>query len=233
MKWVAVVSCCSALLVASLGSGAVAQASRVPGSPVHRTSTSRKYCQDNGGFCFRYPAAWSLLGEIYNGQGVVVAPSQKLDRSLWNELTVAMIVAPPAGDEPPTTVDVAIESAMTGLREGGQNPETLQRQMRILDGKPAQMLKVRYHDRATDRDWVEELVFIEGPEQEIYSVALKSSPADVAKLQPAFENVLQSWTLPQPPPPPSPSSPPSPGRPEAPRDSVPAAPPASPPHPRD
>ena len=53
-----------------------------------------------------------------------------------------------------------------------------------MDHKPAQMLKVRYHEKATDRDWVEEMVFIQGPDGEIYSVALKCSPENLARLEP-------------------------------------------------
>ena len=59
------------------------------------------------------------------------------------------------------------------MREGGQSFETLQRQQRTVDHKPAQMLKVRYHEKATDRDWIEQMVFIQGPDGEMYSVALE------------------------------------------------------------
>ena len=73
------------------------------------------------------------------------------------------------------------------MREGGQAFETLQRQQRTVDHKPAQMLKVRYHEKATGRDWIEEMVFIEGPESEIYSVALKCAPENLARLEPVFD----------------------------------------------
>jgi hypothetical protein len=71
----------------------------------------------------------------------------------------------------------------------------------MVDHKPAELLKVQYHDKSTDRAWVEELVFIEGPENEIYSVALKSAPDNLKRLEPVFAGVLESWTLPQPEPP--------------------------------
>ena len=63
------------------------------------------------------------------------------------------------------------------MREAGQNFQTLQRQQRTVDAKPAEMLKAQYREKATGRDWIEELVFIEGPDNEIYSVALKCAAA--------------------------------------------------------
>ena len=88
------------------------------------------------------------------------------------------------------------------MREDGQNFETLQRQQLTVDHKPAQMLKVGYRDKSDGHDWVEELVFIEGPENEIYSVALKCAPQNLTRLEPALKSILASWTLPQPTPPP-------------------------------
>ena len=77
------------------------------------------------------------------------------------------------------------------MREGGQNFETLQRQQRTVDHKPAQMLKVRYREKATGHDWIEELVFIEGPDEEIYSVALKCAPENLARLEPVLERMCE------------------------------------------
>jgi hypothetical protein len=183
--------------------GAPAAPNSKGGSATHTAPARKQYCQPNGGFCFKYPASWTMLGEIFKGNGVVVAPPQKQDRSLWNAITVALVVPPPEGDEDPTTLDGAVEQATAGLREAGQDFETLQRQARSVDHKPAQLLKVRYHDKASAVDWVEELVFIEGPDNEIYSVALKSSPADLARLETSFSALLASWTLPEPAPPPA------------------------------
>ena len=60
---------------------------------------------------------------------------------------------------------------------------------------PAQMIRIRYHDEPSGRDWIEQLVFIEGPEQEIYSVALKAQPATISRLEPAFDAIVRSWKL--------------------------------------
>ncbi len=142
-----------------------------------------------------------MLGEIFEGNGVVVAPPQKGERALWDAITVALVVPPPEGDEEPLGLNGVIEQATSGLREAGQDFVTVQRQQRTVDHKPAQMLKGRYHEKPNGRDWTEEMVFIEGPDNEIYSVALKCSPLNLARLEPTFSQVLASWTLPKPEPP--------------------------------
>lgn len=165
-------------------------------SPAHKPVVKKRYCHPDGSFCFKYPGSWIVLGEVFDGNGVVVAPPQKLDKALWDGITVAMIVPEPEGDEEPASVDVIIEQTSQSMRKGGQGFETLQRQHRTVDHQPAQMLKVRYHEKATDRDWVEEVVIIQGPDEEMYSVALKCSPENLARLEPVFASVLDSWVLP-------------------------------------
>ena len=142
-----------------------------------------------------------MLGEVFDGNGVVVAPPQKEDRALWYEITLAMVAPSPEGDEEGPGLNDIVEQAAAAMREAGQDFQTLQRQERTVDHQPAQMLKARYRDKATGRDWVEELIFIQGPENEIYSVALKCAPQELARLEPVLKGVLESWTLPQPEPP--------------------------------
>jgi hypothetical protein len=76
-----------------------------------------------------------------------------------------------------------------------------------VDAKPAEMLKAQYRDKATGRDWIEELVFIEGPDNEIYSVAMKSAPEHALRLQPVLAEMLRTWMLPEPEPPADPDAP--------------------------
>jgi hypothetical protein len=189
-------------LAVAIGGVAVAGGQTPPSRTPSKPAVWKRYCQPEGGFCFRYPSSWSILGEIFAGHGVVVAPPQTQDRALWSAITVAMVVPPPEGDEDPVDLNGVIEQATSGLRERGQDFETLQRQQRTVDHKPAQLLKVRYQGKPDTRDWIEEMIFIEGPDNEIYSVALKSSPQDLARLEPLFSKVLASWTLPEPEPPP-------------------------------
>jgi hypothetical protein len=167
-------------------------------APARKPVPWKQYCQPNAGFCFKYPPTWTMLGEVFAGNGVVVAPPQKEDRALWDGITLAMVAPAPEGDEEGLGLNGVIQQAAAGMREAGQNFESLQRQERTVDHNPAQMLKAQYRDKSTGRDWVEELVFIEGPEKEIYSVALKCAPQNVARLEPVLNGVLKSWTLPEP-----------------------------------
>jgi hypothetical protein len=191
------------LLTLALNLTAVAAGQKPPtaASPIHRPVPKKSYCQPDGGFCFKYPNSWAILGEVFEGNGVVVAPAQKIDKALWDEITIAMVLPPSEGDEEPISLDGLIEQASRSMREGGQNFETLQRQQRTVDHKPAQMLKVRYHEKASDRDWIEQIVFIQGTDDEMYSVALKCSPDSLARLEPVFNGLLESWVLPEPEPP--------------------------------
>ena len=181
--------------------------------PSHKAPAWKRYCHPSEGFCFKYPASWNMLGEVFEGKGVVVAPTQTIEQSLWDEITVAMVAPPPQGDEEGLDLNGVVEQAAAGMREAGQNFVTLQRQDRTVDHKPAQLLKARYREKSSGRDWIEELVFIDGPDNEIYSVALKCAPQNLTRLEPVLKGMLASWTLPEPEPPasdePTPPSPPT------------------------
>ena len=179
-------------LAASTGLTCLAQTNTA--RPHAGASIQKRYCQQGGGFCFSYPANWTMLGESV-GDGVVVAPQQALDHTLWDEVTVAAVVPAPSEDHPAMSIDKVIETAMANMQASGHNPATLQRQVRTVAGLPAQMIRIRYHDEPSGRDWIEQLVFIAGPEQEIYSVALKAQPGTIARLQAAFDNIVRSWKL--------------------------------------
>ena len=191
----------SLLLVLVLSSVVIAASQTSSPAQAGTAAGWKRYCQPEGGFCFKYPGSWSMVGEIFNGHGVVVAPPQEQERALWDAITVAMVVPPPEGDEEPLGLNGVIEQATAGLREGGQNFEIFERQQRTVDHKPAQTLKARYREKLTGHQWIEEVLFIEGPDNEIYSVALKCSPQDLARLEAVLTAVLASWTLPEPEPP--------------------------------
>lgn len=167
-----------------------AQTTRGQSSPA---GSSKRFCQTDGGFCFTYPANWLVLGEAF-GDGVIVAPQQKTERALWDEVTVATVVAAPAENQTGPSIDDIIGTAIANMQADGRSPQTQQRQQRTVDGLAAQMIRLQYHDDE-GRDWIEELVFIAGPAQEIYSVALKAQPATIARIEPAFASVLRSWKL--------------------------------------
>ena len=121
----------SLLTMMAIGSVALAAAQTSSSRPPARKSAAwKRYCQPDGGFCFKYPGSWSMLGEVFEGNGVVIAPPQKQDRSLWDAITVARVVPPPTGDEEPLGLNGVIEQASSGLRQSGQDFQTLQRQER-------------------------------------------------------------------------------------------------------
>lgn len=182
------------ILIAGLAlvQGVVAQTS----APKPATATrpaAKRFCQAEGVFCFSYPANWQVLSESF-GDGAIVAPQQKGERALWDEVTVATVVAAPGEGQSAHSIDDVIATALSNMQADGRNPQTLQRQQRTVDGLPAQMIKLQYHDDE-GHNWIEELVFIEGPEQEIYSLAMKAQPANIARVEPGFEGILRSWRL--------------------------------------
>ncbi|HLI63091.1 MAG TPA: hypothetical protein VKV05_06805, partial [Terriglobales bacterium] len=181
-----------ALLTIVLASGASSSAQ------TRKPVPWKRYCQPSAGFCFRYPASWTMLGEVFAGNGVVVAPPQKEDRALWDNITLALVAPAPEGDDESPGLNGIIEQAAADMRQTGQNFVTLQRQERIVDHQPAQMLKAQYRQESNGREWIEEVVFIEGPQNEIYSVALKCAPRNLPRLEPVLAEVLRSWKLPEP-----------------------------------
>jgi hypothetical protein len=138
-----------------------------------------------------------MLGDIFGGNGVVVAPPQKQAQELWDEVTVARVILPPQAGEEPVTIGEAIGRAVSGVRKSGQSFETQERRQLTVDGKPAESVKLHYTEQGSGREWIEELVFIEGPDSAIYSVALKSAPASLARMEPLFQRMVQSWKLPE------------------------------------
>jgi len=182
------------LLLANVASHAAGQTS----ASTHKPPVAAKlYCQPNAGFCFRYPGTWTVLGEVFSGNGVVIAPAQKGERTLWDAITVALVAMPDENGDGPS-LDKVIDQTAADMRGAGQNFQTLQRKELTVDHNPAQMLKAGYRENSTGRDWIEELVFIQGQENEIYSVSLKCAPQNLSRLEPALKQLLASWTSPAP-----------------------------------
>src|SRR5271165_3132796 len=186
------------VLVWTIAAGIAAPAAaQTAAKPATSAPAVKSYCHPRYEFCFQYPVTWTMLSEVYDGHGVVVAPQQKLEREQWDEVTVALVIPAPDEDEDPVSIDEAIAQAVAGVRKSGQSFETLERQQRTVNGNPAESVKLHYVEQGSGREWIEELVFIEGPQSEIYSVALKSSPETLAKIEPPFQRMVSSWKLPQ------------------------------------
>ncbi len=171
--------CC--MLALLLGCGCMAARADKRPSPAQKSPAWKDYCHGRGSFCFKYPASWSVLGEVLDGNGVVVAPPQKVERENWDEVTVALVIPPPQSAADAVTIDQLIDQAVSSVRESGQSFETLERQRRRVDGKPAQLVKLHYVEKGSGREWIEELIFVEGPDAEIYSVALKCAPSSMVR----------------------------------------------------
>jgi hypothetical protein len=186
------------LLVLLLGCVPMA-AAQTAAKPKSKPIVVKKYCHAPGSFCFTFPLSWSVLGQAFDGNGVVVAPppQPKQERESWDTVTAALVIPPPQSSTEAVTIDQVIEQAVSRVRESGQDFETLERQRRRVDGKPAQVVKLHYVEKPNGREWIEELVFIEGPDAEIYSMALKCAPSSMARMEPVFSRMLGSWTLPE------------------------------------
>ena len=104
-----------------------------------------------------------------------------------------MVVAAAEGDDEALGLNGVIEQASAGMRRRrSRTSRPCNASSAPWMRKPAEMLKARYRDKATGRDWIEELVFIEGPDNEIYSVALKCAPRSCVPAGAVLAEVLRS-----------------------------------------
>jgi hypothetical protein len=205
-----------------------------PSSPTTQSSSASKpaasptrnwktYCSEEAEYCVSHPPDWDMVGDVMEGNGVVMAPPQPgKDKSLWNEITVSVtdLPEPEKGKERPSFDDI-LSVSLQGLP--GNNVQTLQRAEMTLHGRDAELVKVGYNDKETGKPWVEEIVFIDD-ELAIYSIALRATPDDVDALEETFRKIVATWR---------PSDEPSavPAKPAAPKKPAPPAkvPPATPP----
>jgi hypothetical protein len=179
--------CLLALVCAVTGGIGAAQTSQ------HPQPTTKRYCEADGNYCFRYPISWTEVGAEYPGNGVVIAPPQKQERSQWDTITVVQMVLA-NDDEQNHPLSFYIDRATSGAREAGQDFQTVQRQEGSVNGHPTESLTALYREKDSGREWMEKLVFLQGDEG-TYSVVLKCAPANFARLEPALKSILQSWSF--------------------------------------
>jgi len=156
------------------------------------TRNWKTYCSEEAEYCISYPPDWDMVGDVMEGNGVVMAPSQPgKDKSQWDEITVSVtdLPEPEKGKERPSFDDI-LSVALDGLP--GKNVQTLQRTEMTLHGRDAELVKVSYDDKETGKPWVEEIVFIDD-ELAIYSVALRATPEDVDGLEESFRKIVATW----------------------------------------
>lgn len=161
-------------------------------SPKSSVAKWKSYCSEEAEYCIGYPSDWDMVGDVMEGNGVVMAPPQPgKDKSLWDEITVSVtdLPQPENGKEPPS-FDEILSVALNGLP--GKNVETLQRTQMTIRDRDAELIKVKYDDKETGQPWVEEIVFIDD-ELAIYSIALRATPQDVEGLEETFRKVVATW----------------------------------------
>lgn len=161
-------------------------------SPTLSIRNWKTYCSEEGAYCVSYPPTWDIMGDVFEGRGMVVAPTQNgKEKSMWNEITASVTDLPEevAGKERPS-FDEIISIALHDLP--GEHVETLQRTEMELHQRPAELVKVKYVDPETKKPWIEEIVFIDD-EEAIYSVALRAVPEDVPKLEDTFRTIVSTW----------------------------------------
>src|SRR5664280_3364330 len=61
------------VLALNLAAGAAGQKPSAGQAPLRKSVPRKRYCQPDGGFCFKYPSSWSVLGEVFDGNGVVLS----------------------------------------------------------------------------------------------------------------------------------------------------------------
>jgi hypothetical protein len=169
------------------------------GATEQSKATPGHYCNPDAGFCFDYPKDWEMMGEVFEGDGVVVAPTQQIQRQYWNQITVAAL---PSADEDreesdvPADLDETLRRLLDTMKEGTKTFETQQRRTEMVDELPAQFMKVHYIEQGEKgREWIEEITFIQSPDNVIYSVALKSAPSAVTQLEPAYKAIVNSFQV--------------------------------------
>jgi hypothetical protein len=157
-------------------------------SAIHHWKT---YCSEEAEYCISYPPDWDVVGDVMEGNGVVMAPPQNgKDKNLWNNVTVSVTDLPENEGQQPPSFDDIVSVALNGLP--GKNVETLQRSQLTLHNRDAELIKVRYNDKETNQPWVEEIVFIDD-QLAIYSIALRATPDDVAGLEETFRKIVATW----------------------------------------
>jgi hypothetical protein len=154
---------------------------------------AKPYCNHDLGYCFDYPANWKMLGDVYEGHGVTVAPPQPGDESQWAQVTVAAMDIPtPEGKTPPTVDDLV--TALTGkMAEQTANMETVRRSQETLARHPAQLLQVRYDEDG--KRWGETIVAMDAGNGTFYTVVYKARVGEEAKYQTQVVAILRSFRL--------------------------------------
>jgi hypothetical protein len=184
------------LCMVGLGTAAAQAPSNAPNaSPRKAASGGRGECVLSVGLCVTVPADWQRIGDVFDGLGFVVAePHPGTDTAVW--ITVSAI-EPLRKDGNPVSLDSLVEIVLT---PGGSftSAETLQRTRLVLNGRNAEIVRVRLHEETNNTESTEAAALIEGSDGLVYLIALRCAPQDFSRLEAVFQKVIHSWRL-QPP----------------------------------
>ena len=167
-------------------------------APAKKPNTTAKprtsyFCNQELGYCFDFPASWKMLGQVYEGYGVVVAPTQPGDQDQWAQVTAAAVEIPTQEGKNPPTVDDLVTSLVGKMAEQAQNMETVRRSTETLAHHSAQLLQVHYDENG--KRWGETIVAMDGGDGMFYTIVYKAQAAEEAKYQPQVEEILKSFRL--------------------------------------
>jgi len=151
----------------------------------------RRECLKEADFCVEVPAGWKSAGAVYGGNGFAFAePDPQKPADSLNQITVAALDLPQEGDKPRPTPGELIDIVLGSPAEG-TTQEIFQRSREVVVGMPAEIVKIRLH--SPSGEWVEEVALLDADET-VYAIALVSAPGDVARLEPTFRHVMESWS---------------------------------------
>jgi hypothetical protein len=180
-----------ALLLLFISSFAFSQPAKKPSTPAKPHSSY--FCNQDLGYCFDFPVTWKMMGQVYDGYGVVVAPPQPGDQSQWAQVTVAAVEIPTEEGKNPPTVEDLVTSLTGKMAEQTTNMETVRRSQETLAKHPAQLLQVAYDDNG--KRWTETIVAMDGGDGTFYTVVYKALASEAAKYQTQVEGILKSFRL--------------------------------------
>jgi hypothetical protein len=160
-------------------------------APAKPVAQWRRECLKDADFCVEVPAAWKSAGALYGGNGFAFAePDPQKPADSLNQITVAALDLPQEGNKLRPTPGELIDLVLGSPAEG-TTQETIQRSREVVVGMPAEIVKLKLH--SPTGDWVEEVALLDADEV-VYAIALVSAPGDVARLEPTFRHVMESWS---------------------------------------
>ena len=168
-----------------------------PAATAAKKPATRKECVEAAGLCVTVPANWQRLGDIFDDLGFVVAePHPGQDASLWPQINVAAIDVPP--EETTATGAPSLDAVVRVLLTPDgtfSSAETQQRTRLLLNGAEAQVLKVLLRDDEGKTSQEQVALIDGGDEGFVYTIALRCAPSDMARLEPVFQRILESWRV--------------------------------------